>query len=82
MTSDDKIVPEGIEGQVPYQGTLGSVIYQLVGGLHQSMFYTGAHTIDELRHQGRFVRITQAGLKESHPHDVEVTVEAPNYQRH
>lgn len=82
VTSDDKIVPEGIEGQVPYQGTLGSVIYQLVGGLHQSMFYTGAHTIDELRHQGRFVRITQAGLKESHPHDVEVTVEAPNYQRH
>ena len=82
VSSDDKIVPEGIEGQVPYQGTLGSVVYQLVGGLHQSMFYTGAHTIEELRHRGRFVRITQAGLKESHPHDVEVTVEAPNYQRH
>lgn len=82
VSSDDKIVPEGIEGQVPYQGTLGSVVYQLVGGLHQSMFYTGAHTIDELRHRGRFVRITQAGLRESHPHDVEVTVEAPNYQRH
>ena len=82
VSSDDKIVPEGIEGQVPYQGTLGSVVYQLVGGLHQSMFYTGAHTIEELRHRGRFVRITQAGLRESHPHDVEVTVEAPNYQRH
>lgn len=82
VSSDDKIVPEGIEGQVPYQGTLASVVYQLVGGLHQSMFYTGAHTIEELRHRGRFVRITQAGLKESHPHDVEVTVEAPNYQRH
>ncbi|WP_299296958.1 IMP dehydrogenase [uncultured Mobiluncus sp.] len=82
VSSDDKIVPEGIEGQVPYQGTLGSVVYQLVGGLHQSMFYTGAHNIEELRHRGRFVRITQAGLKESHPHDVEVTVEAPNYQRH
>lgn len=82
VSSDDKIVPEGIEGQVPYQGTLASVVYQLVGGLHQSMFYTGAHTIEELRHRGRFVRITQAGLRESHPHDVEVTVEAPNYQRH
>ncbi|WP_296180534.1 IMP dehydrogenase [uncultured Mobiluncus sp.] len=82
VSSDDKIVPEGIEGQVPYQGTLGSVVYQLVGGLHQSMFYTGAHNIEELRHRGRFVRITQAGLRESHPHDVEVTVEAPNYQRH
>lgn len=81
VSSDDKIVPEGIEGQVPYQGTLASVVYQLVGGLHQSMFYTGAHNIEELRHRGRFVRITQAGLKESHPHDVEVTVEAPNYQR-
>lgn len=80
--SDDQIVPEGIEGQVPYQGTLASVVYQLVGGLHQSMFYTGAHNIDELRRRGRFIRITQAGLRESHPHDVEVTVEAPNYQRH
>lgn len=82
VSSDDKIVPEGIEGQVPYQGTLGSVIYQLVGGLHQSMFYLGAHNIEEMRHRGRFIRITAAGLRESHPHDVQVTVEAPNYQRH
>lgn len=81
VSSDDKIVPEGIEGQVPYQGTLHSVVYQLVGGLHQSMFYVGAHDIAELQNRGRFVRITQAGLKESHPHDVQVTVEAPNYQR-
>ncbi len=82
VSSDDKIVPEGIEGQVPYQGTLASVIYQLVGGLHQSMFYIGARSIEELRHRGRFIRITSAGLRESHPHDVQVTVEAPNYQRH
>lgn len=82
VTSDDKIVPEGIEGQVPYQGALSSVVYQLVGGLHQSMFYLGAHSIEELRHRGRFIRITAAGLRESHPHDVQVTVEAPNYQRH
>ncbi len=79
VTSDDKIVPEGIEGQVPYSGSLSAVIYQLVGGLHQSMFYIGANTIDELKQRGRFVRITPAGLKESHPHDVQMIVEAPNY---
>ena len=79
VTSDDKIVPEGIEGQVPYSGSLSAVIYQLVGGLHQSMFYIGANTIDELKKRGRFVRITAAGLKESHPHDVQMIVEAPNY---
>lgn len=78
-TSDDKLVPEGIEGQVPYSGSLASVIYQLVGGLHQSMFYTGARTIEELKERGRFVRITAAGLRESHPHDVQMTQEAPNY---
>jgi len=77
--SNDKIVPEGIEGQVPYHGPLGQVVYQLVGGLHQSMFYLGAHNIDELKAQGRFVRITSAGLRESHPHDILMTVEAPNY---
>jgi IMP dehydrogenase len=78
--SDDKIVPEGIEGQVPYRGPLSAVAHQLIGGLRQSMFYVGAHTIPELQQRGRFVRITSAGLKESHPHDIQMTVEAPNYQ--
>jgi IMP dehydrogenase len=79
VTSDDKIVPEGIEGQVAYRGPLGNVVHQLVGGLHQSMFYAGARTVPELKARGRFVRITSAGLKESHPHDIQMTVEAPNY---
>ena len=77
--TDDKIVPEGIEGQVPYRGPLSAVAHQLVGGLHQSMFYVGAHTIPQLQERGRFVRITAAGLTESHPHDIQMTVEAPNY---
>ena len=79
VTSDDKIVPEGIEGQVAYRGPLAAVAHQLIGGLNQSMFYVGARTIPELQEKGRFVRITQASLKESHPHDVQMTVEAPNY---
>ncbi len=79
VLSDDKIVPEGIEGQVPFRGPLGAVAHQLVGGLQQSMFYVGARTIPELQAKGRFVRITSAGLKESHPHDIQMTVEAPNY---
>ena len=79
VTSDDKIVPEGIEGQVAYRGPLSAVAHQLVGGLKQSMFYVGARTIPELQEKGRFVRITSASLKESHPHDVQMTVEAPNY---
>lgn len=79
VTSNDKIIPEGIEGQVPYRGPLGQVLYQLTGGLHQSMLYSGARTIAELQTNGRFVRITSAGLKESHPHDIQMTVEAPNY---
>ncbi|WP_229051799.1 IMP dehydrogenase [Aeromicrobium sp. Leaf350] len=79
VVSDDKIVPEGIEGQVAYRGPLGAVAHQLVGGLHQSMFYVGARTIEDLQTKGRFVRITSAGLKESHPHDIQMTVEAPNY---
>lgn len=82
VTTDDKIVPEGIEGQVPYRGPLGAVVYQLVGGLHQTMFYTGARTIPELQENSRFVRITSAGLRESHPHDVQMTTEAPNYTGH
>ncbi len=79
VTSDDKIVPEGIEGQVAYRGPLAGVAHQLIGGLHQSMFYVGARNIPELRTKGRFVRITSAGLAESHPHDVQITAEAPNY---
>ncbi|MBM7825000.1 IMP dehydrogenase [Arcanobacterium pluranimalium] len=79
VSTDDKIIPEGIEGQVPFRGPLSAVSYQLVGGLHQTMFYTGARTIPELMENGRFVRITSAGLRESHPHDVQMTVEAPNY---
>jgi len=79
VVSDDKIVPEGIEGQVAYRGPLGAVAHQLIGGLHQSMFYVGSRTIPELQQRGRFVRITAAGLKESHPHDIQMTVEAPNY---
>ncbi|MCW2866186.1 MAG: inosine-5-monophosphate dehydrogenase, partial [Marmoricola sp.] len=79
VESDDKIVPEGIEGQVAYRGPLSAVAHQLIGGLHQSMFYVGARTITELRERGQFVRITSAGLKESHPHDVQITAEAPNY---
>jgi len=79
VPSDDQLVPEGIEGQVPYRGPLSAVAYQLVGGLRQSMFYCGARTIPELKKHGRFVRITPAGLKESHPHDIQMAVEAPNY---
>ena len=79
VINDDHLVPEGVEGQVPYRGPLSSVAHQLVGGLRQSMYYVGAATIPELQERGRFVRITAAGLKESHPHDVQMTVEAPNY---
>jgi IMP dehydrogenase len=79
VTGDDQLVPEGIEGQVAFRGPLSAVAHQLVGGLHQSMFYIGARTIPELQEKGKFVRITSASLKESHPHDVQMTVEAPNY---
>ncbi|MFJ6653919.1 IMP dehydrogenase [Microbacterium sp. NPDC091313] len=81
VPSDDKLIPEGIEGQVPYRGPVSAVAYQLVGGLRQSMFYVGARTVEELKAKGRFVRITAAGLKESHPHDVQIVVEAPNYKK-
>ena len=79
VLSDDKLVPEGIEGMVPYRGPLSIVAHQLTGGLRASMGYSGASTIPQLHEKGRFVRITAAGLKESHPHDVVMTVEAPNY---
>ena len=78
VLSDDKLVPEGIEGQVPYRGALAAVAHQLVGGLRAGMGYCGARTIAELQ-EARLVRITMAGLKESHPHDIQMTVEAPNY---
>ena len=81
VASDEKLVPEGIEGQVPYRGPLSSVVHQLTGGLRQSMFYVGGQTVPQLQERGRFVRITSAGLKESHPHDIQMTVEAPNYNR-
>ena len=82
VLSDDKLVPEGIEGQVPYRGPLAAVAHQLVGGLR------AVHGLRRRRHRspsckekGRFVRITAAGLKESHPHDIQMTAEAPNYHR-
>ncbi|HYB74962.1 MAG TPA: IMP dehydrogenase [Candidatus Sulfotelmatobacter sp.] len=77
---ESKLVPEGIEGRVPYRGTLADSIYQLVGGLRSGMGYCGCRTIEELRQRGRFVRITNAGLRESHVHDVIITREAPNYR--
>ncbi|MGB3736541.1 MAG: IMP dehydrogenase [Ilumatobacter sp.] len=78
--ASQKLVPEGIEGRVPYAGALGEVLYQLVGGLRSGMGYAGAATLDGLR-QARFMRVTTAGREESHPHDVVITAEAPNYQR-
>ncbi len=76
---EDKLVPEGIEGRVPYRGSVASVTHQLVGGLRASMGYVGAESIDQLQERGKFVRITAAGLRESHPHDIQMVVEAPNY---
>jgi IMP dehydrogenase len=77
----DKLVPEGIEGRVPYKGPLAPIVYQLVGGLRQAMGYCGAATIEAMKTRSRFVRITGAGLRESHPHDVTITKDAPNYRR-
>jgi IMP dehydrogenase len=75
-----KLVPEGIEGQVPYKGAVGAVLHQLVGGLRAAMGYTGAPDIETMRSRARFVRITGAGLRESHVHDVAITRESPNYR--
>ncbi|MBP7732327.1 MAG: IMP dehydrogenase [Caldisericia bacterium] len=75
-----KLVPEGIEGRVPYKGPLADIVYQLVGGLRSGMGYCGAGNIEQLRNNAKFVRITTAGLKESHPHDIQITKEAPNYE--
>ena len=74
-----KLVPEGIEGQVPVKGPVRDIVHQLVGGVKAAMGYTGAATITELQARARFVRITNAGLSESHVHDVSITREAPNY---
>lgn len=76
-----KLVPEGIEGRVPFKGRLSDVVYQLIGGIRAGMGYCGAATIDDMIKDGKFVKITGAGLKESHPHDVQITQEAPNYQK-
>ncbi|HVM69027.1 MAG TPA: IMP dehydrogenase, partial [Gaiellaceae bacterium] len=77
----DKLVPEGIEGRVGYKGPLAGVVHQLVGGLRQAMGYCGAPTIEAMKLDTRFVRITGAGLRESHPHDVTITKDSPNYRR-
>ncbi|MEU8237880.1 IMP dehydrogenase [Actinoplanes missouriensis] len=77
--NEDKLVPEGVEGQVPYRGPLSRVAHQLIGGLRAAMGYVGAETIPDLQERGQLIRITAAGLKESHPHDIQMTVEAPNY---
>ncbi|WP_353511383.1 IMP dehydrogenase [Intrasporangium sp.] len=79
VDADDKLVPEGIEGRVAYRGPVSQVAHQMVGGLRQAMFYVGARSIPELQEKGKFVRITSASLKESHPHDIQGMVEAPNY---
>ena len=78
--AEGKLVPEGIEGRVPFKGTLRDFIYQLVGGLRSGMGYAGAKSLDDLRTNTKLVKITNAGLIESHPHDVIITKEAPNYQ--
>jgi IMP dehydrogenase len=78
VLSDDKLVPQGIEGRIPFRGPLVNVVHQLIGGLSAGMGFAGARTIAELQ-EAQLVRITAAGLKESHPHDVTMTVEAPNY---
>jgi IMP dehydrogenase len=79
-SEDDKLVPEGIVGRVPYRGSLSGNILQLVGGLKAGMGYCGCRTIEELREKARFMRITAAGMRESHVHDVIITKEAPNYR--
>jgi IMP dehydrogenase len=73
------MVPEGIEGRVPFRGALSETVYQMIGGLRSAMGYTGSATIPDLQEQGQFIRITGAALRESHPHDVAITKEAPNY---
>ena len=80
ITNTKKYVPEGVEGRVPYRGKLGDFVYQMVGGLRAAMGYCGTASVDELRHQATFVRVSGASLIESHPHDIQIIKEAPNYQ--
>lgn len=80
LSDGGKLVPEGIEGRVPYRGNTQDYVYQLIGGLRSGMGYAGAANLEDLRQRTRLVRITHAGLIESHPHDVIITREAPNYQ--
>jgi len=80
IRATEKFVPEGVEGRVPYKGHLSELVHQLVGGIRQGMGYCGTRTIDELRKESRFIRITGASMAESHPHDIEITKEAPNYR--
>ena len=80
VKDESKFVPEGIEGRVPYKGPLRDTVYQLVGGIRQALGYVGASNLLEMREKARFVQITSAGLRESHPHDVTITKEAPNYR--
>jgi len=79
VTSEDKLVPEGIEGRTPFKGDIDTVLHQMVGGLRAAMGYTGSHEIEDLW-KAQFVQITAAGLRESHPHDIQMTVAAPNYE--
>jgi IMP dehydrogenase len=81
VLSEDKLVPEGIEGKVAYRGPVADVVHQLVGGLRSGMGYAGAPDIETLRHEGRLIQITAAGLQESHPHDVMHVADAPNYSK-
>jgi IMP dehydrogenase len=76
----EKLVPEGVEGRVPYKGSIVAILQQLAGGLRAAMGYTGSHDVDEMRTRPQFVRITSAGVRESHVHDVSITKEAPNYR--
>jgi len=76
----DKLVPEGIEGRVPYKGSMLTILHQLMGGLRSSMGYTGCASIEEMRRKPEFIRVTNAGMRESHVHDVTITKEAPNYR--
>jgi IMP dehydrogenase len=75
----DKLVPEGVEGRVPFKGPLGEYVYQLVGGLRAGMGYVGSRTIEQLRSDGKFIRVSAATVRENHPHDIAITQEAPNY---
>jgi IMP dehydrogenase len=76
----DKLVPEGIEGRVPYRGPMRNIIHQMMGGLRASMGYMGAANIDEIHQKAQFVKVTGAGVREAHPHDIQITKEAPNYR--